>query len=209
MQLKKQTFLDFQRRTNTLTVKLGVRLGDLPEKIGISRASFFAYRAGKSPISTKAWHKLEFAERECGIVPPLHEQFESAAEDQKRELLASASLEEVLNLLPADERKRIATAVLDAQIDSLRGTLVDFFFHAEALADLVKKKGPKSDLKYFSQKVGETVKSSRETLEILTSNFRKALGLDPRSFTERMTNLKETDESKPRRASSTSDKQNH
>src|SRR5260370_320045 len=92
----------------------------LPAKLGISRASLFSYRAGKSPISNKAWQKLRLAEHESGIVAPFKEQLLSVPENQKRELLASASLEEILNILPASERKRIATAALDAQINSIQ-----------------------------------------------------------------------------------------
>ncbi len=54
-------------RTDALAVRLGVHVQDLPESLGVSRASLFAYRAGKRPITSKAWRKLEAAERAAGI----------------------------------------------------------------------------------------------------------------------------------------------
>jgi hypothetical protein len=169
-----------------LASKLRVRLGDLPGKLGISRASLFLYRAGKSPISNKAWQKLELAERESGIAATLQEQLQSASENQKRELLASVSLDEVLDILPPLERKRLATAALDAKIDSIQINLIGFFLDAEFLADLVKTKASTSDLKFFAHKVDEAVKSSREMVDILVLQLRTVLGLDTRSLTERL-----------------------
>ena len=184
--MEKQTFLDFSRRTSELAAKLGVRIGDLPAKLEISRASLFSYRAGKSPISEKAWHKLELAERESGTALPLYQQITSPSTSRERELLASASLEEVLRLLPQDSRRRIAVIILDAQIDSIQSKLIAFFLDAEALADLVKTKRSKSELKFFAQKVSQSVKPSRVMLEMLVLQLRTALGLDTRSLTERM-----------------------
>jgi len=186
LQAKKQTFLDFSRRTDALAVKLGFRLGDLPAKLGISRASLFSYRTGKSPISNKAWQKLQIAERESGIAPQLQEQVASAPVEQKKELLASASLEEVLHLFPADMRMQIARIGVDAQIDSIQKELIGFFLDAESLADLVKRKGSKSDLKFFARRVSEAVKSSRKMVDMLVLQLRTVLSLDTRSLAERL-----------------------
>lgn len=62
MQEKKDTFLDFSDRTNFLAEFLKLNLGDLPDLLGISRASFFSYRTGKRPLTKKAWVKLEALE---------------------------------------------------------------------------------------------------------------------------------------------------
>jgi hypothetical protein len=202
-----QTYLDFSRRTDALASKLGIRLGDMPAKLRISRASFFSYRAGKNTISKKAWHKLELTERESGISPPLHEQLASAPANRKKALLGSAPLEEVVNLLPPDARKRIATTILDAQIDSIQINLIGFFLDAQALADLVKRKGSKSELNFFAQKVGESVKSSREMLELLVLQLRTALDLDIRTLAERMEGAGAPDKLKVIKASSASDRE--
>lgn len=63
MQEKKDTPLNFLRRTDALAVKLGLNVQDLTEIIGVSRASLFSYRSGLRRITSKAWHKLEAAER--------------------------------------------------------------------------------------------------------------------------------------------------
>jgi hypothetical protein len=67
LQEENQNFTEFSRRTEALATKLGCRLVDLPNVLGISRAMLFAYRRGQSPISGKAWRKLEAAERAAGI----------------------------------------------------------------------------------------------------------------------------------------------
>lgn len=67
MQGENQTFLDFSDRTDALAVRLGCDVQDLPERLGFSRSSLFAYRTGKSRISPKAWAKLEMAERAAGL----------------------------------------------------------------------------------------------------------------------------------------------
>lgn len=67
MQEEKETFRAFLRRTDDLAVRLGKKTEDLPELLGISRASLFGYRSGKRNITGKAWSKLEAAERAAGI----------------------------------------------------------------------------------------------------------------------------------------------
>lgn len=71
MQPENQTFLDFSERTNRLALELSVSLEQLPAKMGISRATFFANRAGKSPISSKTWLKLEALEEQVFPQPPV------------------------------------------------------------------------------------------------------------------------------------------
>lgn len=48
-------------------MRLGLNVQELPDVIGISRASLFSYRTGNRPLSSKAWRKLEAAEKEAGI----------------------------------------------------------------------------------------------------------------------------------------------
>ena len=73
MQIKKHTFLDFAERTDILATVLDCDVQDLGEALGFSRASLFAYRAGKVNITAKAWNKLEAAEIKAGIRQSLYE----------------------------------------------------------------------------------------------------------------------------------------
>ncbi|MDR2512668.1 MAG: hypothetical protein LBD01_02575 [Puniceicoccales bacterium] len=66
MQQKSDIFQTFTTHTDFLALKLG-SLEAVPIAMGISRAMFYAYRAGKNPISHKAWLKLERAEKAAGI----------------------------------------------------------------------------------------------------------------------------------------------
>jgi hypothetical protein len=69
MQPETETFGDFLKRTDALALVLGLNVQDLPEVLDVSRASLFSYRTGNRPISSKAWRKLEQAERSAGITP--------------------------------------------------------------------------------------------------------------------------------------------
>ncbi len=70
--MKSENFSEFSERTERLARLLSKNLNDLPCLIGISPAMFYAYRTGKNLISSKAWRKLESAERDAGIQMPLH-----------------------------------------------------------------------------------------------------------------------------------------
>lgn len=67
MQEEKWTYVDFSRRTDALAAQLRCDVGNLPEVLGFSRASLFAYRSGKARITPKAWNKLAKAERDAEI----------------------------------------------------------------------------------------------------------------------------------------------
>jgi hypothetical protein len=67
MQAENQTISDFIIRTDLLADRLGLILSEIPQKIGISKAMMYAYRAGNSRITNKVWLKLERAERAAGI----------------------------------------------------------------------------------------------------------------------------------------------
>lgn len=74
MQGQSETFRDFSKRTEALALRLGVNVEDLIDVIGVSRASLFSYRTGNRPISSKAWAKLEQAEKEAGICTSFEEE---------------------------------------------------------------------------------------------------------------------------------------
>ena len=64
-QLMQQDFRSsshFSQRTEFLANQLGLMLGDVPAKMGISERMFYGYRSGKYPLTDKAWRKLEEAE---------------------------------------------------------------------------------------------------------------------------------------------------
>jgi hypothetical protein len=67
MQQKSENFSEFSERTEALARALGIKISVLPEKLGVSASMFHAYRSGKSPISPKAWRKLEAIERSAGL----------------------------------------------------------------------------------------------------------------------------------------------
>ena len=67
MQENNETPSDFLRRTDTLAARLRCNLDDLPEYLGISRASLYGYRKGHRAISGKSWRLLEAAEQAAGI----------------------------------------------------------------------------------------------------------------------------------------------
>lgn len=46
---------------------MGINVQDLPDVLGIGRASLFCCRTGKRPITPKTWLKLAAAEAEAGI----------------------------------------------------------------------------------------------------------------------------------------------
>lgn len=60
-------FSDFSDRTDVLANKLGLRIVDLPVRLGMSADMVMGYRTGRYPISAKAWRKLETAETAAGI----------------------------------------------------------------------------------------------------------------------------------------------
>lgn len=67
MQEKLEHFSVFLERTDRLAEHLGLSLRDLANQIGISQAMLFGNRAGKYPISSKTWRKLEKAEKAAGL----------------------------------------------------------------------------------------------------------------------------------------------
>lgn len=171
--------MDFRQRTDALAVRLGVRLADLPERLSISRASLFGYRSDRLPISNKAWQKLAQVEREVGLAPPLSEQIKFVHPSAQSELLETASLPEILNLLPEDRRISVARAFLDTTIFNAELLLHGFFSDSEALANLIGRKKPRrADLLYFARAVRESVNDSRDFTRMLVNCLKAVLNTD-------------------------------
>lgn len=70
MQAKLDENRVFSERSDALSEHLRISLRETAARIGISQAMLFAYRTGKSPVSGKAWRKLEAAERAAGLRTP-------------------------------------------------------------------------------------------------------------------------------------------
>lgn len=168
MQPEKYTFLDYARRTDALAAFYSINLEGMPEKLGISRASFFAYRKGKNPISSKAWMKLEQVERMAGVSPPLQDQIIEAqkkGKDEAERVASSGSLVEIFSLLPEKHRQELFAMTGE----KLAIEMEIFFKGAEALASLTKKilkdpgnKEVAEDAEYFAEEVGKSVPTARE-----------------------------------------------
>ena len=120
LQEKSDNFSEYSERTEALAGRLRANLSDLPGKIGISAAMFYAYRTGKYPISLKAWRKLEAAEKAAGLTstdrpPDTRQQSSFAVRDAEVEYRASpkttfSRLDEISG----------AVASLQQEIDSMR-----------------------------------------------------------------------------------------
>lgn len=173
--------MDFACRTEVLAEQAGVRIGDLPKRLKISRASLFGYRTGKLPITSKAWRKLEHAERDAGISQPLADQLRAATPERATELLGSASLDEILPLLPESTRRRVLDSFVDTQLYGMNWRMIGFFLNAEALADLIKSKGPAKEISYFVKAVAADVSSCRQLWDTMVASMCEALGINPPS----------------------------
>ena len=104
LQEENETFRNFLIRTDILARKLGVNVQDLPEIIGIGRASLFCCRTGTRPITGKSWLKLEAAEQAAGIGQAAAVVREEAPvyDDAQQEILQRlARVESLLEILVA------------------------------------------------------------------------------------------------------------
>lgn len=176
MQAQNQNFSEFSRRTELLAEKLGKRLIDLPETLNISKAMLFAYRKGSYTISDKAWRKLEQAERAAGLAPPIMVQMQSAGTDeQKQEMLESASHAELFRSLPPEVRAMLARG----KLDRLHVQMSAFLMDAEGLANQVEEflENPtdeemKRDTLWFAKKVKTDYRSAREVWNTVYESLR-------------------------------------
>lgn len=187
MQAQNQTHLDFAHRTEALAKRSNLKLGALPGRLGISRASFFAYRSGKARVTPKAWRKLERAERESGIAESLAEQLVAASPDQQKNLLSSASVEEIMGLFSPEDRARLLTNSVDFQIERMEIQMQGFFLNVGALAGLVLQKKPsRSELLFFARTLESTLRDTQQAWQFLVQQFREVLGLDATPLAERV-----------------------
>lgn len=71
MQEENEDRESFVSRTNALVKYYGFDVGDLAERLGVSRATIFRYRAGKTSPPTRVLKKLAAIEREAGLTAPI------------------------------------------------------------------------------------------------------------------------------------------
>lgn len=149
----------------------------------MSRASFFAYRSGKSEITDKAWAKLSRAERQSGVSLPLWQQWAAGDDEERAELVRSASPVEMLSMLPVEARLRF----LDMLLERSELQMQALFLDAQELADVAIRKVPRrSDLKFFANKVTGALGPCREMWQSLIFELRASFGLDTSSLADRV-----------------------
>jgi len=67
---KNSDFLKYSDRIDALRSSLRMTKGELADHLGVNRQHLSAWINGKSPLTVKAWRKLEEAEARLGILPP-------------------------------------------------------------------------------------------------------------------------------------------
>ncbi len=67
MQEQNQTIDAFISRTDEIAKSLDIPKRDIGPALGISTATYFALKAGKRPISTRTWRKVERAEASLAL----------------------------------------------------------------------------------------------------------------------------------------------
>lgn len=72
MQDDNSDFLKFSDRVTRICEKLRINKGSFAAMIDVNRQHLSAWLNGKSPLTAKAWRKLEAAERSAGILPRTH-----------------------------------------------------------------------------------------------------------------------------------------
>jgi hypothetical protein len=137
MQEKFRSFRNFLSRTDDLAANLGVKMREIPAKMGISERMLYGYRSGKYPVTAKAWAALERAERSAGImleppaaqVPPAGNEVRSS---DPKELPAAAG-EKSAGGEPGILERQLAEK--DRQIERLLGLVSEQAATIRALAE--------------------------------------------------------------------------
>jgi len=183
VQVENETFLDFSRRTDDLAARLGVNLEDLPEVIGISRASLFCYRTGKRKISGKAWSKLDEAERRVsksisGPASVAAQRQDEPSDASVRPSIQQLTLSEIfafIGRLPPEPQQKIIGGLLDM----LRDTAFDYIDRAldfesdtnEWIIDAVTKASPpplSGKMTMAAAELREKYEKAKRSAEILS-----------------------------------------
>ena len=153
----------------------------------MSRASLFNYRSGKTPITAKAWQKLERAERAAGVPKSLLEQLQ-APDVNVGKLIQATSLDELIELIPQNQRGPLLHQLLEVYIDSCEMRLHGFFLDAEALATLVKskKRAGHKEIAFFANKIRASFGPCTAASKSLSQLLCQALGLDTKTLSQRV-----------------------
>lgn len=171
MQPKNDTHVNFFDRTNELARFLRIDVGEVADLLGVSRATLFRYRSGKTSIPEKALKKLRAAERNAGIADPLTLSLAGAQNDAEREaILRGATLLDRLDAYPLGSNSWIMT--LHEAIYSADTLLSSFAENSRDLSQLSLRAGeliseqgkPAEELLALGRKVGW---QSRKVFELL------------------------------------------
>lgn len=174
--MKTWTHLDFTARTDVLARHLACDLGVVASLIGISRASLFAYRSGKSRITAKSWSKLEHAEREAGLKPPLREQLLAVTDEPTRTLLLESA--DMMELSEVVGRAPTRVLLTKQQLSWFEFFSECFFVQAMSLAEVASKaaraakdKELAADLRHFSKVVRQDGETMENWVKVLISQL--------------------------------------
>lgn len=172
-------FDTFSSRTDTLATSLGCGIDDLPDVLGVSRASLYGYRKGRRNISNKAWAKLEQAEQAAGIGSDERDPPEVQESDADKLI----RLMDEMNLDDA-ARAVMAGAVMKSTVDAWWNTVHEFWLNSGALATLSKKAAAhldgelKDEIELFSGLVLVQESMAIESLDSLRGVLLEMLGDD-------------------------------
>jgi transcriptional regulator with XRE-family HTH domain len=151
---------------------------DVARDLGLSESMLYQVKSGKRQLSPRSLHRLAQAERAAGLVPALKDQIEVAAPDTKADLIGSASLIELAELLGP---KGVAI-LLDAKLDGFEALAQQFMHHAEGLhvsasraAKLIEEGETKADLEYFVEAIKKDLPPFQQWLAALLSQIRESL----------------------------------
>lgn len=202
MQEKNWTHLEFTARTDVLAEHLACDLGIVAALMGISRASLFAYRSRKSKITRKAWSKLDHAEREAGLSPPLREQLVAASDEITRaRLLESADLGELAEIAGHKLTRGLLTK---QQLTWFKVHAEHFFVQSDCLAGMAAKaaryvpdKELAADLRHFSKMVKQDGATVEEWVKFLIAQLKP--------LTDAVGALDESDPGEPSRSTPSPD----
>lgn len=93
---------NFLERTDALAARLGIDLGELAQRMGVGRTSFFCWRTAKRPITGRAWAKLAELERLAdsdGALSLVSPQFKEKASIEDRLDEIEAKLDELASAI--------------------------------------------------------------------------------------------------------------
>lgn len=124
------------KRLDRLRVTLQSNWADIAQKLDLSESMVYQVKSGKKELSEKAIYRLEQAEREAGIAPPLTEQVKAARSQGPaavKQVLAGVTPQELWQTFSPEDQVKFALAIGD----QIKKTIDQFIIDAEHLAQSV------------------------------------------------------------------------